>query len=178
MLHGERVTLRPVRAEDVATMRSWFTERALSSTWGRDPVVPENYLEADVNGRFTVFDRDGCFAVDDEHGSLIGRIDFNDRDPVDRTAELSVMLGATSGRGKGYGTDAFHTLIDHLFNDRQVERLWLSVLPFNQPAIALYEKLGFNHEGRLRSTVWIDGGWHDLLLMGMLKSEYRPRASS
>ena len=65
MLHGERVTLRPVRAEDVATMRSWFTERALSSTWGRDPVVPENYLEADVNGRFTVFDRDGCFSVDD-----------------------------------------------------------------------------------------------------------------
>ena len=88
------------------------------------------------------------------------------------------MLGATTGRGKGYGTDAFHTLIDHLFNDRQVERVWLSVLPFNKPAIGLYEKLGFVHEGRLRSTVWIDGSWHDLLLMGMLKSEYRPRSAS
>ncbi|MCB1133251.1 MAG: GNAT family N-acetyltransferase [Verrucomicrobiae bacterium] len=172
------MTLRPVRADDVSTMRAWFNERELSSTWGRSPVVPENYLEADVNGRFTVFDRDGCFAVDDEHGTLIGRIDYNDLDPIDRSAEVSVMLGATSGRGKGYGTDAFHTLIDHLFSDRQVERVWLSVLPFNQPAINLYEKLGFVHEGRLRSTVWVDGTWHDLLLMGMMKSEYRPRATN
>lgn len=175
MLHGERITLRPIRSEDLPAMREWFRKRETAATWARHPVIPDSHFESDLVGRFASFDRDGHFAVDNEHGEVIGRIDFDDLHPIDRTAELSILLGAADARGRGYGSDAMHTLIEHLFNDRQIERVWLSVIAFNTPAIRLYEKLGFAHEGALKQTVWLDGEWHDLLLMGMFRSEYRRR---
>jgi RimJ/RimL family protein N-acetyltransferase len=64
-------------------------------------------------------------------------------------------------------------LIEHLFNDRQIEKIWLSVIVFNTPAIRLYESLGFSREGSLRKTIWLDGQWHDLLLMGLFRTDYR-----
>jgi RimJ/RimL family protein N-acetyltransferase len=104
---------------------------------------------------------------------LIGRIDFDDINPIDRTAELSIVLGEQQSRGHGYGRDAMRVLIEHLFNDRQIEKIWLSVIVFNTPAIRLYESLGFSREGSLRKTIWLDGQWHDLLLMGLFRTDYR-----
>jgi RimJ/RimL family protein N-acetyltransferase len=172
MLRGTRVSLRPFRADDLPTMRDWFRDRDIAATWASHPVNPDTLFEADLTGRFASFDREGHFAVENELGEFIGRVDFGALHPVDRTVEISILLGATAGRGKGYGTDAFHVLIQHLFLDRQVERIWLSVLAWNEAAIRLYEKLGFVHEGRLRETIWLNGERHDLLLMGLLKSEY------
>lgn len=173
MLRGERITLRPIVADDLPTMREWFRDRALAATWARHPVAPENHLAGDLADRFSTFDREGHFAVLDESGTLIGRIDFDDLEPIDRTAELSILIGADHGRGRGYGADACHTLIQHLFDDRQIVRVWLSVLAWNAPAIRLYEKLGFVHEGTLKELIWLDGSWHDLLIMGLLKDEYQ-----
>ena len=175
MLHGERIKLRPIRADDLPMMRGWFQERETAATWARHPVIAESHFESDLHGRFATFDRDGHFAVENEQGEFIGRIDYDDLNPIDRTAELSILIGTPDARSRGYGSDAMHTLIEHLFNDRQIERLWLSVIAFNLPAIRLYEKLGFVHEGALVQTVWLDDAWHDLLLMGMFRSEYRGR---
>lgn len=172
MLKGDRVTLRPFRAEDLPAMRDWFRDREIAVTWARHPVVPDSMFEDELLDRFRSFDLEGHFAVENELGELIGRADYDDLDPVDRTAELSILLGATNGRGRGYGTDAFRTLIRHLFFDRQVERVWLTVLPWNEPAIRMYEKVGFIHEGVLKETAWIDGRWHDLVVMGLLRSEW------
>lgn len=178
MLYGERVTLRPIRADDLPAMRAWFRDREIARTWARHPVIPDNKFEADLTGRFASFDTDGHFAVENELGELIGRIDFDDLNRIDRTAELSIMLGAEAGRGRGYGADACHVLLRFLFDDRQIERVWLSVLDWNEAAVRLYEKLGFVHEGRLKESVWIEGAWHDLLMMGLMKSEYRPPMAS
>ena len=173
MLRGERITLRPIRPDDLPAMRSWFRDRAVASTWAQHPVIADTYLESDLTDAFTSFDRAGYFAIENEFGELIGRMDFEALEQVDRTVEIGILIGAEAGRGKGYGTDAFHTLLPHLFNDRQIERVWLSVISWNAPAIKLYEKLGFVHEGVLKEMIWLDGSWHDLIMMGMLKSEYR-----
>jgi RimJ/RimL family protein N-acetyltransferase len=66
-------------------------------------------------------------------------------------------------------------LIRHLFNDRQVERVWLTVLVWNEAAIRTYEKIGFVREGIRREDVWIDGGWHDQLVMGLMRHEFDVR---
>lgn len=175
MLHGERVTLRAIRAEDLPAFRSWFRDRTLAATWARNPVIPETHFEADLTGEFANFDRSGHFCVENELGELIGRVDFDALNPIDRTVEISILLGAPEARGRGYGADAMHTIIEHLFNDRQIEKVWLSVIAWNEPAVKLYRKIGFVDEGTLRQTIWTDGAWHDLLLMGLLKSEYRGR---
>jgi RimJ/RimL family protein N-acetyltransferase len=172
MLHGERITLRPFKSSDLPVMRDWFRDPDTARTWGRVPMVADDAFEADLAGRFRTFDRSGYFAIEDERGELVGRIDYERLDPVDRTAELMIMLGNPASRGHGLGGDALRTLIRHLFIDRQVERVWLTVLAWNSAAIRAYEKVGFVREGVRREDVWIDGAWHSQLVMGLLRYEF------
>jgi RimJ/RimL family protein N-acetyltransferase len=46
------------------------------------------------------------------------------------------------------------------------------VLAHNQRAIRCYEKCGFKREGLLRQESFVDGVYHDVLLMGALRADY------
>lgn len=50
------------------------------------------------------------------------------------------------------------------------ERVELEVYASNGPAIALYEKAGFAHEGRRRNALLRDGQYDDIVMMGLLFS--------
>lgn len=175
MLWGEQVVLRPFRADDLPIMRKWLRDPETAHTWGRAPIVTDDAFEADLAGRFTRFDQAGYFAIEDEQGALIGRIEYEQLDPIDRTVELMIMLGSPERRGRGLGTDALRTLILHLFSDRQIERVWLTVLAWNTAAIRTYEKIGFVREGLRREDIWLDGAWHDQLVMGLIRREFHDR---
>lgn len=54
------------------------------------------------------------------------------------------------------------------------ERVELEVYASNTPAIALYEKAGFAHEGRRRRALLRDGVHDDIVMMGLLLSEAQP----
>jgi RimJ/RimL family protein N-acetyltransferase len=175
MLKGQSVTLRPFRADDLPRMREWLRDPETARTWARPPIVPDNAFEGDLSGKFSRFAESGYFAIDDSNGHLVGRIEFEQLQLVDRTTEVMIMLGEPSARGKGLGTDAMVTLLRHLFDDRQVERVWLTVLTWNEPAIASYKKVGFVVEGRLKDDCWIEGAVHDQLILGMLRNEFRAK---
>lgn len=175
MLNGRIVTLRPIRATDLPAMREWFRDTATARTWGRAPIIADTAFEEDLAGKFSRFGASGYFAIEDVQGQLIGRAEYEHLDPIDRTAEVMIMLGSPASRGKGAGTDALVTLLAHLFRDRQAERVWLTVLAWNEAAIRAYEKVGFVHEGRLIEDCWVDGEPHDQLVMGILRTEFEAR---
>jgi RimJ/RimL family protein N-acetyltransferase len=54
-----------------------------------------------------------------------------------------------------------------------LHRLSVRVLAFNGRAIRAYQKCGFRIEGRERESAWIDGTWHDDLIMGLLADDAR-----
>ena len=169
------MTLRPFRDDDLPRMREWMRNPDTARTWARAPVVPDHLFEDDLAGKFSRFDESGYFAIDDASGHLIGRIEYEQLHPVDRCAEVMVMLGEPTTRGKGLGTDAMVTLLRHLFEDRQLHRAWLTVIASNEPAIASYKKAGFVVEGRLKDDVWIAGETHDQLVMGILRYEFQAK---
>jgi hypothetical protein len=53
-----------------------------------------------------------------------------------------------------------------------VHRVELEVLAFNRRAINCYLACGFRPEGARREAVLYPDGWKDLILMGLLRSEY------
>ena len=53
-----------------------------------------------------------------------------------------------------------------------VHRVELEVLAFNRRAISCYLACGFRREGVRREAVLYPDGWKDLILMGLLRSEY------
>ncbi|TRM58753.1 acyl-CoA N-acyltransferase [Schizophyllum amplum] len=77
---------------------------------------------------------------------------------------------------QGYGTEATKEVIRYCFEVNALHRLGLLVYESNARAVALYKKLGFVEEGRVREMNWrAPGEWEDAISMGMLEKEYFAR---
>ena len=71
-------------------------------------------------------------------------------------------------RGRGYGKEALSLVCDFCFQQLGCHRLKVSVLDFNEAAIACYTACGFVREGVLREEVFRNGTFHDVILMGRI----------
>jgi RimJ/RimL family protein N-acetyltransferase len=103
----------------------------------------------------------------------IGSTGFNEIDRRSRAAELGIMIVDKNCWNKGYGTDAVHTLVGFGFGELNLNRIYLRVFDYNRRAIRCYEKAGFVMEGRLRQGHYHNGQYYDVLIMGLLREEWR-----
>ena len=89
------------------------------------------------------------------------------------------MLRMWEERSENYGKGAHwrfqvedpHTGRRHGFDDLNLHRIYVSILQSNLGSIRTCEKAGFRHEGTIREGAYKNGRYHDLVLMGLLKSE-------
>ena len=98
---------------------------------------------------------------------IVGRLTIlRDGNPVSHhVAELGLMVAA-GRRRRGIGT----ALVDEALKWARrsgITKVELMVFPHNEPAIALYRKLGFEEEGRRRRHYVIDGRPVDAILMAL-----------
>lgn len=176
MLVGERVRLRPITRDDLPVMRRWFDDPETMRFWGQPaPLVREDQFEADLSGRFSRFDAAGYFIIELIDGTAIGRIEFEGLDPIARSAEVMILIGSAEGRGQGYGPEAMRVLLRYLFHQRNLHRVALTVIAWNEQAIRSSEKVGFVVEGRLREDLFFDGCYHDQVVMSILRPEFDTR---
>jgi ribosomal protein S18 acetylase RimI-like enzyme len=71
-------------------------------------------------------------------------------------------------RGQGLGARLLQAAIDRSWA-RGLTRIALHVRADNLNAKALYERLGFEHEGIVRRASLIDGVYHDAHAMALLR---------
>lgn len=109
-------------------------------------------------------------ALDDDR--LVGMTRLYDIEGHHGTAVLGLSIGREGEWGKGYGTDASRVTIRYGFQELNLYRIWLDVFGYNDRAQALYRRLGFTEEGRLREHFERDGRRHDVILMGLLRPEW------
>jgi len=64
-------------------------------------------------------------------------------------------------------------ILRYAFDELNLHRVFLQVFSFNQRAINLYEKIGFKQEGQFRQALYRGGKWHDIVVMGILSTEYK-----
>ncbi len=114
------------------------------------------------------------FAVENLEGELAGRCGIIKIDWKNRCAELAMMIGAPYRR-RGYGREALSLLCDFCFQELNCHRVKVSVMAFNEAAIACYHACGFVQEGRLRDEVYRRGAYTDVILLGLINPlESRP----
>jgi RimJ/RimL family protein N-acetyltransferase len=173
-LYGKRVTLELFKFEcwcDVQRYKQWLI----------DPVVTR-YMSSGL-----------CRPTDDEirdyanNGLLlaihvvewIGNIRLHQINQAQRVAELGIMIGEKREWGKGYATEACTLLLDYAFGRMNLNRVGIGVVSENEAGVALWKKLGFVEEGRLREAFWVDGRPCEVIRMGLLQREwYENRRSS
>jgi L-phenylalanine/L-methionine N-acetyltransferase len=71
--------------------------------------------------------------------------------------------------GRGVGTALMAAIVDLADRWLNLKRLELQVWADNFPAIALYEKFGFEREGLLRAEGFRDGAYADSLAMARIR---------
>jgi RimJ/RimL family protein N-acetyltransferase len=92
--------------------------------------------------------------------------------PIHRNTAIGIQIDSKY-QGQGYGSEAIGWILRWGFKTAGLHRIEITVDSFNNGALGLYERLGFVLEGKDRGAVWYDGGWHDLIRLGMLDSEWR-----
>jgi RimJ/RimL family protein N-acetyltransferase len=90
---------------------------------------------------------------------------------ADRAVELRRL--AVTVKGRGYGRAALRAATALAFEDPETHRLWLDVKPYNEVARALYRSQGFVEEGVLRDALYYGGRFESLVVMSLLRPEWR-----
>ncbi len=166
-LHGEQVTLRPLRSEDRDALLEVLRDPTVVEVW--DTRGPENsvaeLLAGDEGWTVWAIEADGAFA---------GSIQASEEDDGDyRHAGIDIFMSSRF-QGRGLGTDAVRTLARYLIEVRGHHRLTIDPAADNARAIRTYETVGFKPVGVLRRYErGVDGTFHDGLLMDMLADELR-----
>jgi aminoglycoside 6'-N-acetyltransferase len=165
-LHGERVTLRPIRAADADRLLEILQEPEVSRWWG-------DYDAARLRRDLLQTTDEVVYAIE-ANGELIGAIQYGEENEPDyRHASVDLFL-ATDRQGQGLGTEAIRVLARFLFDERGHHRLTIDPAAANERAIRAYERVGFRPVGVMREYErGPDGTWHDGLLMDLLAREFR-----
>ena len=178
ILYGKHVRLRAVEREDVNKFHEWVNDPEV--TRGLALYLPMSF--ADEENWFTSFARrdqkEKPLAIEIRKGrnwKLIGNCGVFDLDPVNRSAELGILIGDKSEWNKGYGSETMSLLLRHCFETLNLNRAMLRVYTENIRAVRSYEKAGFALEGRLREAVYKFGKYDDVLIMSVLRSEWTSR---
>lgn len=98
------------------------------------------------------------------------------RPTMNHRGTLSIGL-LPSWRQQGIGRQLITQAL-RLAWDRHFQRIELVVRADNLKAISLYQSSGFAIEGRRRKAFLVDGCYHDLLDMALLKSEWASHGSN
>ncbi len=177
-LEGPSVRLRPLVPGDYPTLFAWYNDPEVVAPYDRFAVdtldsfvhsvetAPGN--PASLAPRFVVERRDAP--------GPIGFVGHYFAHPVLEYVDVWYVLGDRGARGRGYGREAVGLLVDHLYATTSVERIGATCDVENVPSSRLVEGLGFRREGTLRGALFHHGRWHDVLVYGITRSEWKGRA--
>jgi RimJ/RimL family protein N-acetyltransferase len=173
ILEGKKVRLRPLQEGDLEHIMEWINDHEVTRTLlvGRYPMTRQmerEWLEKHLKSEPS----EVHFAVETREGNYLGGISFFKIMPVERHAELGLVIGKKSEWGKGYAREAMALLMDYGFRQLNFNMIYLGVLEHNPRAFQLYVDLGFRQEGRLRQRVYKDGACLDLISMSILREEW------
>ena len=172
-LRGERVSMRPLEKEDMLKLRAWCNDPETRALTGE--VTPMNQAAAEQFFERVQTDANRVWfvVVENETGEVIGEAGLLRIFHPWRTADLTIILGEHSARGKGYGHEAILLLMDYAFGALALHRLSIGVVGFNARALCFYESVGFKREGIQRDGYFHNHTFSDFVMMSILEDEFR-----
>jgi ribosomal-protein-alanine N-acetyltransferase len=183
-LFGRRVLLRPLTNDDFAVWREvrrrndkWLTRWEPLRLAGQPDVVEEEHAFA---ARCSARERErqlgsaygmGVF-VD---GQFAGEMNLSS---VQRGAFQSCYVGYwidEARAGQGYTPEALVVAMRFAFEELNLHRVQVAIVPRNQASRRVVEKLGLREEGVAERYLEINGVWEDHVRYAMTAEEWRER---
>jgi RimJ/RimL family protein N-acetyltransferase len=176
VLQSDRLTLRPLLIDDAPMVQKLAGDKDIASTTRLIPhpyppgmaelwiaALPELYQRAEmINWGITM---DG--------GPVLGTIRLT-LNPVDNHAEIGYWVGKPFWNN-GYCTEAARAVVGYGFEVLGLERIYANYMARNPASGRVLTKLGMQQEGHLRRHRRKFGRYEDLIVCGMVKSEWQKR---
>jgi diamine N-acetyltransferase len=165
-----KVNLRPLERKDLPFVHDLDNERHTMAFWFKEPYesldeltnLYDKHIHDDDERRFVI-------DVDDQFAGIIELVDINF---IHRNTEIQIII-KSNFQGLGLAKIVMSKGIDYAFNILNMHKVFLYVDAENHKALHVYKNFGFIQEGILRRHFFVEGAYHDSIIMGIFSDEIR-----
>ena len=166
---GNKVRLRDKRLSDARN----------DYTWQSDPELTRIDAAPLLNVSFPIYLLDYTsqindpkpnrypFSVETFDGKHIGNCTCYDVNKTRGEAQLGILIGDRNYWDKGYGTDAVSTMVNHIYLNTKLKRIYLKTLDWNLRAQKCFKKCGFIPCGQLNRN------GNNFVVMELLREQWQ-----
>lgn len=173
IVRGVKVALREKSPDDAWNDYLWRVDEELSELDAARPLTMtfDNFKPMHKDDLRYPAPRSHRFAIVslEDGGKHVGNCMYYDLDLRSKQAELGIMVGDRAYWNGGYGSEAVRLLVDYLFEELELDRVYLKTLDWNMRAQKAFEKCGFTQYG------WGNQGRYRFMLMEIKRADWEKR---
>lgn len=172
MLETNKISIRPIEKQDTENILKWRNSKHVKDNFCVEHDITkeehENWLKNQIDTQktyqFVIYDK--------ELKQDVGSVFIKNIDQQDKNGEFGIFIGLKEALGRGIGKDAMSLILNFAKETLKLHKVYLRVLEKNDRAIHLYQKIGFQIEGKLIDHVYKkEEGYLNLILMGVILDE-------
>jgi ribosomal-protein-alanine N-acetyltransferase len=169
MLEGKNLHLRTVKEGDLPALYSYFDSIRMKGEYLSSELLSEHQFRLEFFETGFWSDEKGTLVIIKED-QPVGALWF-ERQVFFDCLDIHFYIFRTEDRGKGLMKEALELFSSYLFATKKIERLQISVPGYSKAALRVAQKSGFQFEGIARSALFHRGGYLDLCIYSLLRSE-------
>ena len=168
-LQGVRVILRDKKIEDSELDYRWRSDPELAKLDAAYPLTMnyDRYVKMFEDQLKYPTPGSHHYGIEVADSKFIGNCMYYDLDSVNKEAELGIVIGDRDYWSGSYGFDAVVTLLEHMFLVRDLKRVYLHTLEWNDRAQSCFSRCGFKPVRNVRRM------GHDFILMEVLRTDWQ-----
>lgn len=105
-------------------------------------------------------------------GRIIGGIGMHHWELTTKKAQIGYWI-SHEYEGKGFVNKCLVKFIDYLFEKIGLNKIEIHFIPANKRSARVAQRLGFKTEGLIRQSIMRNGLPEDVVIMGLLRSEWK-----
>ncbi len=172
------VSLRPLAISDHFLIKRWLTDPYIASLTFVVPgpeyreiakmsdQILDTYIES------LIYDLNRTSFAILVNGKHVGNVGLKNCNLSEKYAECFIEVGESGFRGLGVGSAALTMVHEYAFSQLGLEQIRLEVLEHNDPALHVYEKLGYQHTQRTGWHFTEDGHYKQVLGMVLTRRDW------
>jgi RimJ/RimL family protein N-acetyltransferase len=172
MIRGKQVLLRPVEERDLPLLVRWRNNPADRRLFFSPFLISEGGQKKWYE-RLLADQAHMLFMIETVEGQTVGTIGLDGIDWRNQQAELGQFYIDPEMRGRDYPLEATVLIVQYAFEELNLHRLQGAFYDFNQGPMTMAQFFGFRREAVLRKAAFAGGEFHDKIILGLLREEWR-----
>lgn len=145
IIKNDDLLLRPITCEDIEIMRVWRNQNDIRTKFLSQGIISKDQQDKWFSN-YQKNDNDMTFMIEEIQllRRPVGVVSLYDMDSENNVAEFGrLMIGDKEARGRKLGLKSTWVLVNHAFNELNINKIKLDVITENETALNIYIKCGF-----------------------------------